>query len=137
MNKKEVYGVSERIIDRLAIVVAAMHTNETQVCMKSGISIGNFAYVRKNDTDLSRRNAERFLSAYPEVNPSWFLTGAGEMFVNKGHDSLNDVKYTSSIDTNSDSIVVLRETIRFQQTLIASQQETIKELVSLLQGEKH
>lgn len=123
----------ERIIDRLALVVAAMHTNETQVCMKSGISIGNFAYVRKNDTDLSRRNAERFLAAYPNVNPSWFLTGAGDMFVDGSADDCSCASRMA--DTESENASILRDTIRFQQTLISSQQETIKELVALLRSE--
>lgn len=126
---------AEKIIDRLGKVIKALRTNETQVCMKSGISIGNFAYVRKNDTDLSRRNSGRFLAAYPNVNPSWFLTGEGEMFLSGEGEECPSAPAGTSV-TDTECLATLRDTIQYQQTLIISQQETIKELVSLLHGGK-
>lgn len=45
----------------------------------TGISNG----VLDKATGLTEENIDRYLSAYPEINPTWVVTGDGEMYLNK------------------------------------------------------
>lgn len=65
---------------RMKEVAKAMHLNDSQVYRKTGMSVTAFHYTGKSGSDISPRNVDRFLRAFPMVSPQWLIFGEGEMF---------------------------------------------------------
>ena len=56
--------------------------------MEVGMSNGSLSKAIKNDTDIQTKFLENIFDKYPEINPSWLLTGSGHMTVTL--DTLNE-----------------------------------------------
>lgn len=53
--------------------------NDNRVTQATGLSIGVLGKSRKNGKDLSAKTIEIILQSYQDLNPTWLLTGDGEM----------------------------------------------------------
>lgn len=69
--------------------------NKRQFYIKTGISNG----VLDKKTGLNESSIEKYLNAFPEINPTWLLTGKGNMFNNE-----NEILEDSGFKNHSDNI---------------------------------
>lgn len=86
-----------------------------------GFSNGAFASQLKNNRTIGIDKLENILRAYPDVNPSWLLTGEGEMLKKRessGKTSSN-VADETRYSNNNDILIAT------QQKLIDLQDKTI------------
>lgn len=139
----------EKRIDRIEKLLQELRLSEVAFCKKANVSIGNFTYVRKNNTDVSTMNIERILDAFPEVSRNWLMFGEGEMFnrdsdgnvveVNRGNynrfriGNINCENVSNSNNNNvsnefeSETIKSLTEAMLIQQKItITTQQLAMK-----------
>ncbi|SZD71049.1 Uncharacterised protein [Candidatus Ornithobacterium hominis] len=49
---------------------------------KTGLNYSNFTGKSK-DSDLSSKSVAEIITMYPEINPTWLLTGKGEMTLSR------------------------------------------------------
>lgn len=73
------YFFAERRIDRLDRYIKFRGLNDNKVTLDSGISVGTLGKSRKEGKDITPKTAEAILSAYPELNKVWLMTGDGDM----------------------------------------------------------
>lgn len=89
-----------------------------------GFSNGAFASQLKNNRTIGIDKLENILRVYPDVNPSWLLTGEGEM-LKKGESSektSSNVADETRYSNNNDILIAT------QQKLIDLQDKTITRL---------
>jgi hypothetical protein len=67
------------VIDRLVKFMEFSGLNDNLVTEAAGLSIGLLGKARKNNTGLRSDSIEKILYAYPNLNPTWLLTGRGNM----------------------------------------------------------
>ncbi len=106
------------IIDRLEQFMDSQGINNNQMTVKAGLSVGLIGSARKKRTGLHSNNIEKILHAYPELNPSWLITGRGKMLPNgydqKKEDNVSVIEdpeqdYRSSVKDLRDTIAILKE----------------------------
>lgn len=67
------------IKERVLLFADNQEGNKQSFFRKVGLNYGNFTGKSK-ETDLSSSSIEQILTTYPEINPTWLLTGKQEMF---------------------------------------------------------
>ena len=77
----------------------------------------------------------KYLSTYPDINPTWLLTGKGEMLRNVdkvSQDIKGDGNYMAGNDLSisGSSIEELKAVIKEQKAVIKEKEELIKELLA-------
>lgn len=87
--------------------------NNNQMTVKAGLSVGLIGSARKKRSGLHSDNIEKILRAYPELNPSWLITGRGGMLI-----STYDQK-------KEDSLLVIRDPASDYKSLVEELHETI------------
>jgi len=106
------------IIGRLEQFMDSQGINNNQMTVKAGLSVGLIGSARKKRTGLHSNNIEKILHAYPELNPSWLITGRGKMLPNgydqKKEDNVSVIEdpeqdYRSSVKDLRDTIAILKE----------------------------
>lgn len=106
------------IIDRLEQFMDSQGINNNQMTVKAGLSVGLIGSARKKRTGLHSNNIEKILHAYPELNPSWLITGRGKMLPNgydqKKEDNVSVIEdpeqdYRSSVKDLRDTIAILKK----------------------------
>lgn len=65
---------------RLKMFIEAKEVSQYRVAKNSGMAQQTLACIMQG-TDARFSNLEKILSAYPELNGDWLLTGRGEMFL--------------------------------------------------------
>lgn len=68
-----------KIIERFDKYMAHKELNDNKVTVQLGLSNGLLGKSRKSDRDLSKHLIEKILKFYVDINPSWLLTGEGDM----------------------------------------------------------
>jgi hypothetical protein len=101
------------IIDRLEQFMDSQGINNNQMTVKAGLSVGLIGSARKKRSGLHSDNIEKILRAYPELNPSWLITGRGGMLI-----STYDKK-------KEDSLLVIRDPASDYKSLVEELHETI------------
>lgn len=51
--------------------------------VRAGLSVGLISKAKKNSTDVTSETISRILVAYPELSPTWLMTGCGDMLAKK------------------------------------------------------
>jgi len=124
-------------IDRLEKFMLSKNINNNQLTVKAGLSVGLIGAARKKRTGLHSENIEKILYAYPELNPTWLLTGKGSMEMNTNY---NDIEETLSMvsedETNYKTLInELRDTISLLKDQLAESKKD-RELLRKLIAEK-
>lgn len=70
------------IIDRLERIMNIKGLSDNKLTVDAGLSIGLIGKARKKRSGLHSDTIEKILYAYPDINPTWFITGKGEEFIN-------------------------------------------------------
>lgn len=66
-------------IDRIQYFMSQMGINNNQMTVAAGLSVGLIGKAIKLKSGLNSDSIEKILCAYPNLNPTWLLTGKGEM----------------------------------------------------------
>lgn len=67
------------IIDRLKEFMQYKGLNDNQITVQAGLSIGLIGKALKARKGLHSESIEKILYSFPELNPTWFITGKGDM----------------------------------------------------------
>lgn len=79
-------------IERLDKFLKYKGVNDNQLTVDANLSIGLIGKARKGGKAMTSTNIEKILSCYPDLNPTWLLTGKGDMILDR--DS-SDATYSS------------------------------------------
>jgi hypothetical protein len=63
------------IVDRIKKIIEYKNISTRKFCIEIGVANGFFDKVK----DVGSKKILKILYKYPEINPEWLLTGAGEM----------------------------------------------------------
>ena len=74
--------LSSNIKDRVLQLAEIQEGNKQIFFAKTGLKYGNFTSKSKK-SDLASQSVADILSTYPDVNPTWLLTGKGSMLNDK------------------------------------------------------
>lgn len=117
------YTVNRRL---KKIIKEVYHTTPLEFSSKYDDKKGQKTYnILKEINGISNKMLDEILTAYPEINKVWLLTGEGEMLLSNNPKICNEEK--------SDNITLSREVfdlIKNQAEAILSQQKTIENLAS-------
>lgn len=89
---------------------------------EAGMSNGSFASQLKNNKTIGVDKLENILKVYPEINPTWLLTGEGAM--------LKESEENFSRESDEDFSDHSKE--RLYERLIAEKEERIKDLQRII-----
>ncbi len=71
----------ENIVDRLELYMKYKGYNPNKVTMDAVLSVGLIGKSFKSRKGLHSDTIEKILYAYKDLNPEWFITGAGKMII--------------------------------------------------------
>ena len=106
------------LFTRLDAFMQCKGLNDNRITVQAKIAVGTIGKQRRSGKGLSYDSIVKILRTYPELNPTWFILGEGEMF-------LNDKKHSNNIEE-------LLRTIKAQEATIAKQEERLNLLVNQL-----
>ena len=66
-------------ISRLQLFMEHEGLNDNQFSIAAGLSNGLIGKAKNNGRGMTATNIEKILIAYPQLSPSWLLTGRGDM----------------------------------------------------------
>ena len=98
--------MAENTISRIKIFIDSKDISIRALEMSVGMSNGSFASQLKNNKTIGVDKIENILNEYPDLNPTWLLTGRGEMLLPPTNDSDN---MALSCNSDSDLMELLRE----------------------------
>lgn len=79
------------LIDRLEQYMEYKGINNNQVTIASGLSNGLIGAARKKRSALNSDSIEKILYAYRDLNPTWLITGEGEMLIRNSEPPIQEV----------------------------------------------
>ncbi len=86
---------------RLESVIKWSDMNTNHFALHIGLLRSESLYrIKRGDNGISRRLAELIVTAFPEVNLAWLISGAGEMLTPEATRSLQVNFYDLDIETN-------------------------------------
>ena len=92
------------LFTRLDAFMQCKGLNDNRITVQAKIAVGTIGKQRRSGKGLSYDSIVKILRTYPELNPTWFILGEGEMF-------LNDKKHSNNIEE-------LLRTIKAQEATI-------------------
>lgn len=121
----------ERAIDRFDFYMKSVGLNDNKVTIQLGLTVGLIGKSRKEGRDLSRAVISKILEAYTDINPSWLLTGEGDMLIS------SQSKGTAESQPAQDTRIIelLKEQNADLQAKVDALNQQIGELKALLKKE--
>jgi hypothetical protein len=86
-------------IERIQYFMDKSGINNNQMTVAAGLSVGLIGRAIKSKSGLNSDSIEKILYAYPNLNPTWLLTGKGNMLINSS--STNCPDKDNKLDDNS------------------------------------
>ncbi|MGM5629549.1 hypothetical protein O2K51_01505 [Apibacter raozihei] len=68
-------------IDRLLEFMEFKGLNDNKITKLAGLSVGLIGRARRNKSGLHTDTIEKILNTFKELNPTWLLTGIGDMIL--------------------------------------------------------
>lgn len=111
----------DTVIDRLVKYMEFRGLNDNIVTETADLSIGQLGKARKNNTGLRSDTIEKILYAYPELNPTWLLTGRGKMIAGMS-DQMSDQDVRPDVRPEEKTPFLVNETkVEYKvRTLVAT-----------------
>jgi len=81
--------------------------------------------IRRN-SNLSGNILSKILNVYPEISPSWLLTGKGEMLLKDENTALVKEKEPSQVEGLKEKIAFLEQAIKDKEKIIGLQEDKIE-----------
>lgn len=72
--------MTENFIKRLQHYMEVKGINDNQMTVAAGLSVGLLGKLKKSGKGMNSTNIEKILLSYPDLSPTWLLTGKGDMF---------------------------------------------------------
>jgi len=69
----------EILVDRLSKYMECSGLSANKLTVDAGLSVGLIGKAMNNRTGINSDSIEKILRAFPDLNPTWLLTGKGEM----------------------------------------------------------
>lgn len=104
------------LFTRLDLFMRHKGLNDNRITVQTKIAVGTLGKQRRSGKGLSYDSIVKILRTYPELNPSWFILGEGEMLLKE--------------DEIVTSFTTLQELAAKQENVIKKQQEKIDLLIS-------
>lgn len=70
------------MIKRIELIIRAQNLSPSQFADRIGIQRSGLSHILSGRNNPSLDFVQKVLSAFPELNPAWFLQGKGRMYVN-------------------------------------------------------
>ena len=70
------------MIKRIELVIQSQNLTPSQFADRIGIQRSGLSHILSGRNNPSLDFVQKVLSAFPELNPAWFLQGKGRMYVN-------------------------------------------------------
>jgi phage repressor protein C with HTH and peptisase S24 domain len=86
------------VIERLSAFMSKNGLNDNSLTEKAKLSIGQIGKAKANGTSLRSDTIEKILYAFPELNPTWLMTGKGSMTVDLNVDVDVDPETKSQVE---------------------------------------
>ena len=106
------------LFTRLDLFMRHKGLNDNRITVQTKIAVGTLGKQRRSGKGLSYDSIVKILRTYPELNPTWFILGEGEMLLKE--------------DKIVNNFTSLQELASNQEALIKKQQEKIDLLISQL-----
>lgn len=114
MTKK----MESTLFTRLDAFMQCKGLNDNRITVQAKIAVGTIGKQRRSGKGLSYDSIVKILRTYPDLNPSWFILGVGEMFLKENNQPIN--------------LDELIDTVKAQENTIIKQEEKINLLISQL-----
>lgn len=116
----------EKFIDRLKKYIDYKGLSYNKVTVDADLSIGLLGKAIKENRGISTDTLEKLLHCYKDLNPTWLLTGIGEMIVKNGYNKKepalqvneSDDQYKKAIDDKDKQIDTLNKLVTTLETQI-------------------
>lgn len=70
-----------KTIQRLVYFIDSKGINFNKLSIEIGVSNSYFSKMVRNNASIGSDILEKILRKFPDLNPSWLLTGSGEMII--------------------------------------------------------
>lgn len=97
-------------IDRLLDFMVYKNLNDNKLTKLANLSVGLIGRARRNKSGLHTDTIEKILHTFPELNPTWLLTGNGSMLLDS-KDIPKDKPVMNESDTLIDEIFITQKDI--------------------------
>ena len=118
------------LFTRLDAFMKCKGLNDNRITVQAKIAVGTIGKQRRSGKGLSYDSIVKILRTYPELNPTWFILGEGEMFLRENVNPRNLEELLISI--KSLEAILLRQEEKIN--LLISQLDYMRTQISVNQG---
>lgn len=94
--------MNKNFIERLQYYMEMKGINDNQMTVAAGLSVGLLGKLKRNGKGMNSTNIEKILLSYPDLSPTWLLTGKGDMTKTAPAPLSKDDQTTVAIGRRSD-----------------------------------
>ncbi|MCT6869150.1 MAG: hypothetical protein M3Z80_04310 [Apibacter sp.] len=99
-------------IDRLIDFMDYKNLNDNKLTKLANLSVGLIGRARRNKSGLHTDTIEKILHTFPELNPTWLLTGNGSMLLSTEDNVIpKNIPLIKNSDTFIDEIFTTQKDI--------------------------
>ena len=118
------------LFTRLDAFMKCKGLNDNRITVQAKIAVGTIGKQRRSGKGLSYDSIVKILRTYPELNPSWFILGEGEMFLRENANPRNLEELLISVKSLEATLLRQEEKIN----LLISQLDYMRTQISVNQG---
>ena len=118
------------LFTRLDAFMKCKGLNDNRITVQAKIAVGTIGKQRRSGKGLSYDSIVKILRTYPELNPTWFILGEGEMFLRENANPRNLEELLISVKSLEATLLRQEEKIN----LLISQLDYMRKQISVNQG---
>lgn len=118
------------LFTRLDAFMKCKGLNDNRITVQAKIAVGTIGKQRRSGKGLSYDSIVKILRTYPELNPTWFILGEGEMFLRENANPRNLEELLLSVKSLEATLLRQEEKIN----LLISQLDYMRTQISVNQG---
>lgn len=118
------------LFTRLDAFMKCKGLNDNRITVQAKIAVGTIGKQRRSGKGLSYDSIVKILRTYPELNPTWFILGEGEMFLRENANPRNLEELLISVKSLEATLLRQEEKIN----LLISQLDYMRTQISVNQG---
>ena len=117
------------LFTRLDAFMQCKGLNDNRTTVQAKIAVGTIGKQRRSGKGLSYDSIVKILRTYPDLNPSWFILGVGEMFLKENNQPINLDELINTVKAQENTIIKQEEKIN----LLISQMDYMRTQISVNQ----